>query len=159
MRVLSSIAVSTVPASVAEANFALLDYTVFTLAPTLVAGVPNVDQGPPVAGTWATADRYVDALGGEWACAVGGTPGTWIQIRPAFVTADPSGTIATGYVIIRTDLHWEKREWDGAVWAEIAGTSGTAIPDATGGSVIDVEGRAATNAILALLRTKGLLNP
>ena len=41
-----------------------------------------------------------DALGGEWVCTVAGTPGTWIQIRPAAVTADPaSGTIPTGYLI------------------------------------------------------------
>ena len=54
-------------------------------------------------------------------------------------------------------LHWEKREWDGTAWAEIAGTRGAAIPDATGGSVIYVEGRAAINAVLTLLRSKGVL--
>lgn len=41
-----------------------------------------------------------DALGGELRCAGAGTPGTWMQIRPTAVTADPtSGTIPTGYPI------------------------------------------------------------
>ena len=39
-------------------------------------------------------------LGGEWVCTAAGTPGTWMQWRPASVVADPaSGTIPTGYLI------------------------------------------------------------
>jgi len=41
-----------------------------------------------------------DALGGEWGCTGAGTPGTWMQWRPAAVTTDPArGTIPTGYLL------------------------------------------------------------
>lgn len=159
MRVLASIETSLTPGAVAEGNLELLDRAVFQLAPTLVAGVPNTDQGPPGAGTWAVADRWVDALGGEWACTTAGTPGTWIQIRPAVVTADPTGTIATGYVVIRANLGWVTKRWSGSAWVEVVGTPMAAIADAAGGTTVDTEARAALNTLLAELRTKGLLTP
>lgn len=42
---------------------------------------------------------------------------------------------------------------------QVVGAQGAAIPDAAGGATIDVEGRAATNAILAFLRTWGAIAP
>lgn len=159
MRVLADIETSLTPGPVAQGNFELADRSLFRLLPTLVAGVPNTDQGPPVAGAWELADRYVDALGGEWVCTVTGTPGTWIQLRAATLEADPTGTIATGYVIVRVDLGWITSRWDGAVWVEVVGTAMPAIVDATGGATVDAEARTALNALLAELRTKGLLAP
>ncbi|HRZ47638.1 MAG TPA: hypothetical protein P5555_20885 [Candidatus Paceibacterota bacterium] len=56
--------------------------------------------GPPTSGTQVLAEFWRDALGGEWVCTVAGTPGTWRQVKPAAVTADPSsGTIPTGYLV------------------------------------------------------------
>lgn len=159
MRVLPNIESSTTPGAVAQGALEILDRAVFQLLPTLVAGAPNTDQGPPIAGTWEVADCWVDALGGEWACTSAGTPGTWIQIRPAVVTADPTGTIATGYVTIRADLGWVTQSWDGAAWIEVVGTPMSAIADATGGATVDTEARTALNTLLASLRAKGLLAP
>ena len=57
--------------------------------------------GPPTSGARVLDDFWRDALGGEFRCTVAGTPGTWMQIRPAAVTADPSsGTIPVGYLIM-----------------------------------------------------------
>ncbi len=55
--------------------------------------------------------------GGEFRCTAAGTPGTWIQIRPAAVTADPtSGTIPTGYLILNATTGRITRHVDGYVW-------------------------------------------
>lgn len=46
-------------------------------------------------------ELWKDALGAVFKCTVAGTPGTWKQMFPAAVTADPaSGTIPTGYMIL-----------------------------------------------------------
>lgn len=56
--------------------------------------------GPPTSGTRVLNEFWRDALGGAWRCTMTGTPGTWVQIRPAAATADPSsGSIPTGYLI------------------------------------------------------------
>lgn len=58
-----------------------------------------------------------DALGGEWRCTVAGTPGTWMQIRPAAVTADPSsGTIPTAYLILNVTTGHIRRHTGGYAW-------------------------------------------
>jgi len=63
------------------------------------------------------AEFWRDGLGGEWRCTGAGTPGTWIQIRPAAVTADPSsGTIPTGYLILNVATGHIKRHAGGYVW-------------------------------------------
>lgn len=62
-------------------------------------------------------ESWRDALGGEWVCTVAGTPETWMQIKPAAVTADPSsGTIRTGYLILDVTTGHIKRHADGYVW-------------------------------------------
>jgi len=48
---------------------------------------------------------------------VAGTPGTWIQISPAAITADPTtGTIPTGYLILNVSTGHIKRHASGYVW-------------------------------------------
>lgn len=52
--------------------------------------------------------------------------------------------------------------WTGSAWvAQYALTAGVqaAIPDATGGSTVDAEARAAVNAVLAALRAVGVVAP
>ena len=57
--------------------------------PSCLNGVPTTFIGLPTSGAHLKAEFWRDALGGDWVCTVAGTPGTWIQIRPAAVTADP----------------------------------------------------------------------
>ena len=80
-------------------------------------GSPTTIIGPPTSGTRVLNEFWRDALGGEWVCTVAGTPGTWRQIRPAAVTADPaSGTIPTGYLILNVTTGHIKRHIGGYVW-------------------------------------------
>ena len=57
-----------------------------------------------------------------------GTPGTWKQILPAAVTADPaSGTIPTGYLILNVTQGTLKRHAGGYSWESIVGAAGGKI--------------------------------
>ena len=71
-------------------------------------------------------DFWRDQKGAEFACTVAGTPGTWRQITPATVTADPaSGSFPTGYLIVNVTDGALKRHAGSLSW-EIqigAGTS------------------------------------
>lgn len=63
------------------------------------------------------AEFWHDALGGECRCTVAGTPGTWMQIKPAAVTAAPSsGTIPTGYFILNVTEGAMKRHAGSYSW-------------------------------------------
>lgn len=63
------------------------------------------------------AEFWRDAFGGEFRCTMAGALGTWIQIRPAAVTADPtSGTIPVGYLILNVTTDHIKRHTGGYVW-------------------------------------------
>ena len=56
-----------------------------------------------------------------------GTPGTWMQIRPAAVTADPSsGTIPTGYLIWNVTDGAVKRHAGAYSWEITVGASASA---------------------------------
>lgn len=73
-------------------------------------GSPTMIIGPRTPGARVLNEFCRDALGREWACTGAGTPGTWMQIRPAPVTADPSsGTIPTGYLILNVNHRQVKR--------------------------------------------------
>jgi len=68
-------------------------------------------------GARVLAEFCRDALGGEFRCTTTGTPGTWRQIKPAAVTADPSsGTIPTGYLILNVTTGHIKRHVGGFLW-------------------------------------------
>ncbi len=98
-------------------NFAILAEELGLRLASYQNGSPTTIIGPPTAGTFALAEFWRDALGGEWRCTGAGTPGSWIQIRPAAVTADPSsGTIPTGYLIWHVATGHIKRHAGGYVW-------------------------------------------
>jgi hypothetical protein len=61
-------------------------------------------------------------------CNVAGTPGTWKQIVPAAVTADPAtGTIPTGYLILNVTQGTLKRHTGGYSWETVVGATGGKI--------------------------------
>jgi len=98
-------------------NFSILAEESVKRLATYQNGSPTMIIGPPTNGTHVLAEFWRDALGGEWRCTGAGTPGTWIQIRPAAVTADPAtGTIPTGYLILNVTTGHIKRHAGGYVW-------------------------------------------
>ncbi|MCZ7640425.1 MAG: hypothetical protein M5U12_32845 [Verrucomicrobia bacterium] len=81
-------------------NFILLAEEIAKRVATYQNGSPTTIIGPPTSGARVLAEFWRDALGGEWRCTGAGTPGTWLQIRPAAVIIEPSsGTIPTGYPV------------------------------------------------------------
>jgi hypothetical protein len=84
-------------------NFEVLAAELAKREPTYQNGSPTTIIGPPTSGARVLNEFWCDALGGEFRCTAAGTPGTWTQIRPAAVTADPiTGTIPVGYLILNT---------------------------------------------------------
>lgn len=126
--VLHDISSTTAPWIVGQFNAVEIEKDLFFAYSTRVAGTPVVTLGPPTAGTWQLSRRYRDGYGGEFLCTVAGTPGTWIQIAAAVVSANP-GSPTTGYWIIRVDLNFAQYYWSGAAWVAIGG--GTAMSSAT----------------------------
>jgi hypothetical protein len=111
-----------------ETNFEILTAEVFKHEPTYVAGVPTSTIGAPTTGSHVLDEIWKDALGGVWKCTVAGTPGTWMQIVPAAVTADPAtGTIPTGYLILNVTTGGLKRHAGGYVWETVVGATGGKI--------------------------------
>lgn len=188
------------PEPVVQTDLELVEEQVwYPTAPTKVSGVATAVVGPPTAGTYALDEKWVDAKGALFVCVTAGTPGTWVQLRPAVVSADPAtGTIPTGYLIARSDLRYLVKYHAGSyVWREVVGhrtitmldganfalgtstgtkigtgsgeklafwgatpvTRPTGVSQATGGSTVDAEARAAVNALITRLETLGFLEP
>ena len=62
--------------------------------------------------------------GGVFKCTSAGAPGTWKQILPAAVTADPaSGTIPTGYPILNVTQGTLKRHAGSYDWQTVIGAT------------------------------------
>ena len=102
---------------VCQDNFEVLAADVAKREPTYANGAPTTSIGPPTSGARVQFEFWRDALLGEWVCTVAGTPGTWMQIRPAPVTSDPtSGTIPTGYLMLNVTTGHIKRHAGGYVW-------------------------------------------
>jgi hypothetical protein len=111
-----------------ESNFEILTAEVFKREPTYVAGVPTTTIGPPTSRTHVLDEIWKDALGGVFKCTVAGTPGTWKQLLPAAVTADPlSGSIPTGYLILNVTQGTLKRHAGGYSWETTVGATGGKI--------------------------------
>jgi hypothetical protein len=117
--------------SVVQLNFELIEYDLYTpTAPTKQAGVATTIIGPPTSGTWVLRDRWVDTNGSEWSCVTAGTPGSWVQLRPALMSADPgAGSYSTGYLIMRTDARNILRYYDGTTWQDVLGARNVTMQD------------------------------
>ena len=109
-----------------ESNFEILTSEIFKHEPTYVSGVPTSTIGPPTTGSHVVDEIWKDALGGAFKCTVAGTPGTWKQILPAAVTADPTtGAIPTGYLVFHVTQGTLKRHAGAYDWQTVIGaTSG-----------------------------------
>lgn len=111
-----------------ETNFEILTDEVFKHEPTYVSGVPTTTIGPPTSGAHVLDEVWKDALGGVFKCTVAGTPGTWKQIQPAAVTADPgSGTVPTSYLIFNVTQGTLKRHAGSFDWQTVIGATGGKI--------------------------------
>ena len=112
-----------------ETNFEILSAELFKSEATYQNGSPNTVIGPPSSGDHVLAEVWKDSLGAVWVCVTAGNPGTWRQVTPASVSADPSsGTIPTGYVIVRPDQGWAVKRHAGAyAWETVVGASGGKI--------------------------------
>jgi hypothetical protein len=98
-------------------NFEILTAEVFKREATYVNGVPTTLNGPPTTGSHVLDEVWKDALGGVFVCTAAGTPGTWKQVLPAAVTADPaSGTMPTGYLILNVTEGTLKRHAGAYDW-------------------------------------------
>jgi len=111
-----------------ETNIEILTAEIFKQEPTYVSGVPTTTVGPPISGAHVLDEVWKDALGGVFKCTAAGAPGTWKQIVPAAVTADPaSGTIQAGYLILNVTQGTLKRHAGGYSWETIIGATGGKI--------------------------------
>ena len=98
-------------------NFTILAEEIAKRVATYQTGSPTSIIGPPTAGTRVLNEFWRDTLGGEFRCTGEGTPGTWMQIKPAPVAADPaSGAIPTGYLILNVTTGHIKRHTGEYVW-------------------------------------------
>jgi hypothetical protein len=104
--------------AVQQTNMERLDASLaFALNPSRVGGVATVDMGPPTTGSHYEGEMWLDVNCAAFRCTVAGTPGTWIQITPAVVAAEPGGA-PNGY-LIRLTTDWSEEYWDGAVWQAV----------------------------------------
>jgi hypothetical protein len=87
--------------ALSQQNWVIASEELFRRVPTYQNGSPNALNGPPTSGAWNVGDFWRDQNRAEFVCTLAGTPGTWRQITPATVTADPaSGTFPAGYLIL-----------------------------------------------------------
>lgn len=108
-------------AAVNETNAGKLDRSLaFCEVPSIdpATGVATVNPGAPAAGAHVVGELWMDVNLAKFRCTVAGSPGTWIQVAPAVVGADPAG-VAAGYVIARTANYLKMYRWDGAAWQAV----------------------------------------
>jgi hypothetical protein len=106
------------PQTVVESNFYVLNRLLYTRVPTYQNDLPTNLIGPPVEGLHVEDEFWRDTIGGEWVCTVEGTPGTWVQIAPAIVEAEPTTTV-TGYWIVRRDQNFKHYRYTGSGFEEL----------------------------------------
>jgi hypothetical protein len=137
MKYLASVLTTRSGALLAELNFEALEARAFYLHANAGAVV-----GPPTSGTWELDELYTDSYGSVWRCSAAGTTGSWIQIAPAVAAANPTGTIPTGYEVVRTDRGRLRYRYTGSTWicialdetATVTGTWTFTVPFALGGT-------------------------
>lgn len=104
--------------AIVENNFQLVDTSdAFMEVPSIDAGtgIANVLIGPPVSGAAILGQIWRDSLMAKWRCTLAGTPGTWLQVSPAIVAAQPAGAPAN-YWILNTTSHYKSQYYDGSAW-------------------------------------------
>lgn len=110
--------------ALSQQNWVIASEELYRRVPSYQNGSPNTLNGPPTSGAWNVGDFWRDQNLAEFICAVADTPGTWRQIAPATVTADPSsGTFPTGYLILNTADGGLKRHAGGLSWEAQVGAS------------------------------------
>ncbi len=106
------------PQTVVESNFYVLNRQIYTRVPTYQNNSPTQLIGPPEEGLHVADEFWRDTIGGEWVCTAEGTPGTWVQIRPAIVETEPA-TTTTGYWIVRRDQNFKHYRYTGSGFEEL----------------------------------------
>jgi hypothetical protein len=110
--------------ALSQQNWVIASEELFRRVPTYQNGSPNTLNGPPTAGSWHVGDFWRDQNGAEFVCTGAGTPGTWRQITPAAIAADPaSGSFPSGYLILNTADGGLKRHAGGLSWEAQVGSS------------------------------------
>jgi len=113
--------------ALSQQNWVIASEELFRRVPTYQNGSPNTLNGPPTSGAWNVRDFWRDQNGAEFVCTVAGTPGTWRQIAPATVTADPaSGMFPTGYLILNVSDGGLKRHAGTLSWEILVGAGASA---------------------------------
>jgi hypothetical protein len=79
-------------------NFEVLSEELFKVTPTYQNGAHNTLIGPPTSGERVLGELWKDSLGAWWRCTAAGTPGTWQQVLPAALTADPVGRRSIDFI-------------------------------------------------------------
>jgi hypothetical protein len=103
--------------ALSQQNWVIASEELFARIPTYQNGSPNTLDGPPTSGTWNVGDFWRDQSRAEFVCTAAGTPGTWRQIIPATLAADPaSGSFPTGYLILNTTDGGLKRHAGSMSW-------------------------------------------
>jgi hypothetical protein len=103
--------------ALSQQNWVIASEELFRRVPTYQNGSPNTLNGPPTSGAWNVGDFWRDQNQAEFVCTLTGTPGTWRQIAPATVSADPaSGTFPTGYLIVNVSDGGLKRHAGALSW-------------------------------------------
>ncbi len=119
---LNDITNSADPLTLIENNNEILTEELFKVVATYQNGAPNTVIGPPTTGAHVLNELWKDSLGSWFVCTGAGTPGTWLQIKAAPVSADPStGTIPTGYMIWNVATGTFKRHAGAYSWEVIVG--------------------------------------
>ena len=112
--------------ALSQQNWVIASEELYRRVPTYQNGSPNTLNGPPTSGAWTVGDLWRDQNRAEFVCTVTGTPGTWRQITPATVNADPaSGTFPVGYQILNTADGGLKRHAGSLSWEVQVGAATT----------------------------------
>ena len=133
----------------------LLQTVVVSVAPASVPSAPTAGQ------CWIVGNSPTGAWAGQAGAIAGWSAGGWRFIAP--VEGMAVWSLADSLVVRRSGGVWVT----GTVTAtslkiggnQVVGARAGGITSVSGGSVIDIETRAAVNAILLILRSHGLIAP
>ncbi|HXG47562.1 MAG TPA: hypothetical protein VNO52_08055 [Methylomirabilota bacterium] len=110
------------PEVACQQNFEVLARRIWKMQPTYVNGAPNTVVGPPTTGTYVLDEVWIDSLGAHYCCTAAGTPGTWVQFRPAVVDTLPTNRPVGYWVSDRGAAlpnKFRHKVWDGSAWQNV----------------------------------------